>query len=333
MDDDVFGSIATGFAQYATDSFVHIVGSAESIDPDSRIVFINHAPRYSIDFDDFDGEGSAERHEIKYDQIILCTGTRAADPEMPWKNMNTTDETRELLHITQRKVEKARHIVIGGAGATGVEVAGELGYEYAKAKENKRKEIVLVCKDPHLVGGHAIAHKVEIELAKLGVKVVKNARVLDKHTKEGKTFVHLSNGQTLETDLYLSCMGLFPNSEYLPAEYKDDRGYVLVDEYFRVREAPGMWACGDIVSKPRAAFVYTEKHAAGVAFNVENVLRNKDLVKVKGLPFDPFVVSLGRKRGAGKAGRVTVPSYGVYWVKGRNLGMTRLQGYLHGSSW
>ncbi|KAJ2902045.1 hypothetical protein MKZ38_001081 [Zalerion maritima] len=334
-DDDLFGNIARGFAQYATDSFVHIIGSVEGVDPNTKTVWIDYAPRHSleVEIERGGGTGAVERHELKYDHLILCTGTRSTDPDMPWKNLGSTDETREQLHITQRKVEKAKHIVVAGGGATGVEVAAELAFEYAKASGDKRKEIVLATRGAHVLSGDSMSSKVEKELAKLGVKLMTNSTVEGKEFKDNKTYLTLRNGKTIETDLLLPTTGLIPNSEYLPERYKNSQGYVTVDEYFRVVGAPSVWAVGDIVSIPRASFVHTEKHATGVALNVENALRKKDPVRVKSMAVDPLAIALGRKRGAGRAGKVSLPSYAVYWAKGRNLGMSRMPSYLNGAPW
>jgi hypothetical protein len=43
--------------------------------------------------------------------------------------------TIDALHKIQEQVKVAKTIVVGGAGATGVEASGELGYEYGKDKE------------------------------------------------------------------------------------------------------------------------------------------------------------------------------------------------------
>jgi NADH dehydrogenase FAD-containing subunit len=54
---------------------------------------------------------------------------------MPWKASGSHKEFVDVLHSYQAKVKKAKSIVIGGAGVTGVETAGELGFEYGKTKE------------------------------------------------------------------------------------------------------------------------------------------------------------------------------------------------------
>lgn len=54
---------------------------------------------------------------------------------MPWKNEGSYEHGKETLHGMQRRVYAAKSIVVGGAGPTGVETAGELGFEYGKVKE------------------------------------------------------------------------------------------------------------------------------------------------------------------------------------------------------
>ena len=55
---------------------------------------------------------------------------------MPWKgSLSGYEATRDGLHKVQGQVKAAKSIVVGGAGPTGIEVAGELGFEYGKNKE------------------------------------------------------------------------------------------------------------------------------------------------------------------------------------------------------
>jgi thioredoxin reductase len=77
---------------------------------------------------------------------------------------------------------------------------------------------------------------------------------------------------TLRCDLYLAAMGLRPNTEWLPRECLTDRGYLDVDEFFRVRRGggaaaaagDGLFGVGDAVSLLRASIVLTDWHVSGV---------------------------------------------------------------------
>lgn len=67
--------------------------------------------------------------------------------------------------------------------------------------------------------------------------------------------------------------------------------------------------------------------------NIELVLKGKEQVPVKGMPVDVFFCSIGRSRGAGRAGSMRMPSFVVYLVKGRTLGRERMPKYINGSMW
>lgn len=60
--------------------------------------------------------------------LTLATGLRTKG-DTPSKGPRSYEATRDVLHDFQDKMKRANCIVIGGAGATGVETAGELGYE------------------------------------------------------------------------------------------------------------------------------------------------------------------------------------------------------------
>jgi NADH dehydrogenase FAD-containing subunit len=127
-EDKLFGAIAPGFKQYKADQFEFLVGTAKKLDLESKNVVVATAG----------GEKT-----VAYDILILATGTRAMG-DAPWKNRESYEATRDTLHAFQEKVKNATSIVVGGAGPTGVETAGELGSEYGTTKK-----ITLVCLAPN----------------------------------------------------------------------------------------------------------------------------------------------------------------------------------------
>ncbi|KAK0704233.1 hypothetical protein B0T21DRAFT_299181 [Apiosordaria backusii] len=278
---------------------------------------------------------SEDVRKLTYDHLVLATGARYTN-DTPWKANSDYQSLLTLLHDTASKVEKAKHIIVAGAGATGVEVAGELGYEYGKTKT-----ITLLASGNHVLPGEqeSFSSATENELKKLNVHVQKLARVKDvtRILDEGeeKYTVKLESGQDLDCDLYLPTQGMVPNSDYINAKHLDGKTKtVLVDEFLHVTGVPGstVWAVGDIVSKPRAGFMITQKQAASVAKNVEAVLlQNKQPVPAKGPPVDILACAVGRGRGVGRMGSIRLPSFGVWLAKGRTLGMQMVDQYISGS--
>lgn len=123
-DEQLFQPIAPGFSQYPSSQFEFIVATADSLDVDSRRVGIS---------------GSPGQRNLDYDFLILATGSSTKEG-MPFKNLGNTEETKAALHKFQAQIKKAETIAIAGAGVTGVELAGELAFEY-----KRDKEIILVC--------------------------------------------------------------------------------------------------------------------------------------------------------------------------------------------
>ncbi|WYZ46358.1 hypothetical protein EsH8_IX_000583 [Colletotrichum jinshuiense] len=312
-DEQVFQPIEPGFANYPKESFEFVLGTVTGLDVGrkSALVSTSSGPR-----------------SLPYDYLVLATGARSASPEMPWKGAGSHEETLKKLRETAEKVKAAKHVVVAGAGPTGVECAGEIRFEY------KDKEVILLAADEEILGGDTIAKGVENEIVRLGVQVKKNSRVASsRQLPDGKTEVTLTSGETIKTDAYLPTMGLVPNTEYLDTGLLNDRKYVNVDEFMRVKGVENVWACGDIVSYPRAGFMLTDKQAAGVAKNIELVIKGKEQLAVKGMPIDIFVCATGRSRGAGRVGWVKVPSLFVWAVKGRTLGTDWLPKYTAGTQW
>jgi NADH dehydrogenase FAD-containing subunit len=49
---------------------------------------------------------------------------------------------------------------------------------------------------------------------------------------------------------------VIPNTEYVPKKLLNDKGDVIVDQFLRVKNAPDVWAAGDVVDCQPSQFVY-----------------------------------------------------------------------------
>ncbi|KAI0521321.1 hypothetical protein F5B22DRAFT_569392 [Xylaria bambusicola] len=314
--------IAAGFAKYPKNSFEFIVGTAETVDTSKKTVRVHV------------GEDGSDR-DLAYDYLVVATGTRnVGTTKVPWKNDGTHEEITALINDTQTKVKAAKHIVVAGAGSTGVETAAELGFEYGNPKNaDDKKEIILLSADTEVLSGDSIAGNVASELKKVHVTIRANARVASTNNlPDGKTEIVLENGEKLVTDLYLPTMGMIPNTDFLPVEVLTDKKFVDIDEFYQVKGTDNIWAAGDVVWKPRGSFVLTDKQAAGVAKNIDAVLKGKAQTLVKTIPIDVLMVATGRSRGAGRMGPVKAFSIMVYLIKGKTLGVDKLPAWVDGTN-
>ncbi|KAK3905556.1 hypothetical protein C8A05DRAFT_30622 [Staphylotrichum tortipilum] len=336
-DEDIFKPLESALSRYPASSWELVIGTATAANFDASTVEVT-----------LSSDGS--ERVITYDQLVLATGSRCAVPSVPWKAAGSYEEALSTLHDTAAKVKAAESIVVAGAGSTGIEVAGELGYEFGKTKS-----ITLLCAGDSLLGGHPAGPSAAAELAKLNVAIKYRALVQSTRanaTDAGKTDVVLSDGGSsgggdattapaaaetvITTDLYLPTTGLFPNTSYIPPIHLSTNpssfGTVLVDEYLRVKDTANVWACGDVVGQPRAGFFITQKQAAAVGRNVLAALAGADPAVAKGPPVDILACAVGRARGVGRVnGKIKLPSLVVWAVKGRTLALGMVEGYVDGS--
>ncbi|CAK7219008.1 hypothetical protein SCUCBS95973_003675 [Sporothrix curviconia] len=338
QDKQMFVPLADAFSRYPKDRVEVIVGSAEAVDTTAKTV------RVAV-------PGAAAEQSLTYDHLVVATGSRNthlktqggatdgdnsnASPIMPWKADNTYEDIVALLHSTQDKVKAAKHIVVAGGGSTGVEAAAELGYAFGgKPADKGGKEIVLLSSG-EILGGDTIAGSARNELKKLHVDVRTTGAVTAARTlPDGRVELTIAGAaEPVVTDLFLAAVGLTPNTDYLDATLLNAKKYVEVDEFFRVKGVAenNVWAVGDVVSKPRAGFIITQKQSAGAAKNIDLALKGKAPLPVKGFDMDVLAVATGPSRGVGRFGSWRLPSLAVWLAKGRTLGVQMTARYLDGS--
>jgi apoptosis-inducing factor 2 len=103
----------------------------------------------------------------------------------------------------------------------------------------------------------SVAQAAANELRKLHVQVVYNTKVVDSRTVGGKYELNLSNGEKKTVDLYLPTNGVIPNTEFVPKEFLNEKGDIKMDEFLRVKNAPDVWAAGDVVDTEPSQLAFT----------------------------------------------------------------------------
>ena len=319
-DEKIFLPLGPGFAKYAVSKFEHVVGMAQSLDPEANRVVVST-------------KADEPQRTIDYDTLVIATGSSFKEA-MPFKNLTDTATTKDEIHNLRKKIAEARSIIVAGAGLTGVEVAGELGQEYGLAGT---KEITLIADDALPLGPEArddVRRTVVHELAKLKVKIVTNTRVVGATTTPaGKQSLALrtSNNNknnktdtatmTLETDLYIPTFGVRPNTAFVPAAMRDADDRVKVNrDTLQATGYANVFALGDASNAQTAKGKHADAQVRFLAPAMQHRLAGCTMPTYKADDTFVFAVTLGPYRGTGQIGNWRLWGWIIRMTIGKHLG-------------
>ena len=228
--------------------------------------------------------------EFEAENIIIATGSVVRDfPNFSIDNRKIISSDQALF---QNKLPKSLAII--GGGVIGV----ELGFVYrtfgVEVTIIEAMNTIIPMEDAD------ISKELTKEFKKKKIKIITGTSVEKaEKTDEGVTLT-LANGNVVEAEQVLSCVGRSPNTAKLNLEAAgitpDRRGFIPVDEFCRTN-VPGIYAVGDIIFTPMLA--HTAEHEGILA--VEQIAGMKDLKPINYLYnpaciyCTPSIASMGLK--------------------------------------
>ncbi|WP_030834625.1 dihydrolipoyl dehydrogenase family protein [Streptomyces hygroscopicus] len=207
-----------------------------------------------------DGSDGDERVLTARHAVAVCTGTRAALPDLPGIAEARPWTSREA---TSSATVPERLVVVGG---------GVVAAEMATAWNGLGSRVTV------LVRGSGLLTRIEPFAGELVAETLREAGVEIRTGTSvkgvarpggaaGPVTVTLENGERLEADEVLFATGRAPHTEDLGLETVglEPGGWLTVDETCRVRDVPGGWlyAAGDV--NHRALLTHQGKYQARIA--------------------------------------------------------------------
>lgn len=322
-DEQLFLPIELGFVQYSAENFEFVLGKAEGLDPERNTVEVTR--------------NDGTQCSLSYDQLVIATGSQLRS-NLPFKSVGAHEETLTALHSLQQQINDANSIVVAGAGPTGVETAGELAAVYGA-----EKDITLIIGGERVLqASHvlpSVSQTVERDLKKLGVKMVRNARVKSVDTKAkgekdaaAQTTLTLSNGSTLVADLYLPLFGVQVNTSFIPASLLDSVGNLDLDKTMRVTGTKNVWGIGDVGSLEAKQLTVTDAQIIHLSATLDSCLcgESGQVREYKPSGKTMIFITMGKKYATGQIGGWRLWGWIVAYVKGRMLFVDTAQGYVGG---
>ncbi|KAG7215006.1 hypothetical protein INR49_022896 [Caranx melampygus] len=304
-------SVQPGFAQrtfipYAKtfgDSFVQ--GRVERVDAEGQKVVLQGG------------------REIQFSHLILCTGTDGPFPGK-FNTMASYQGAVETYEHFASQVQAADSVLVVGGGSTGVEMAAEIKTEYPE------KKVVLIhsrigLADPQLLP--SVRQQAKEVLLEKGVELLLGQKVshlseLPLNVTRRNMVVTTERGDTLTTDLIISCSGVRINSAAYASSLSDsvtDSGALKVNQHLQVEGFSNIFAVGDCanVNEPKLAY-HAGLHATVAVSNIINSLKGKKLTSYH-TGNVTMLVAMGRDDGVGQFNGLRLPRSVVALGKSRDL--------------
>jgi NADH dehydrogenase FAD-containing subunit len=290
-------------------NFEFVLGKATSIDLQGKNVIVQ----------DVNGETTKT---LAYDYVVIASGstsnaTTGTDSfQVPFKEPGSAKIEQELKSA-QEAIKSAKSIIIGGAGAVGVEFSGEVAEAYPGI------EVTLLTNSDNVLSGlrEPTRQKAAKILKQKGVKILTDKTVTSaaKDSATGKWSVVTADGQTLSADIYVSTTGVLPNNEFIPASLLNKDGWVEVDNRFASKADSSVYAVGDITHYSARLVSRVSGQVAVLISNLKADITGKGKrAAYKDDPSVMVVMPIGKSTGTGQIGSFTPPGFMVSFVKGKD---------------
>lgn len=259
------------------------------------------------------------------DVIAVATGSSYARPFKP-STHNASDFAAGIVS-THESLKKASRIAIAGAGAVGVELAGEI------AAGMKGKQVILVSDGPSLFPSftNRLERSLEAQLQKLSVTLRLGVKVQADALPDQPIWgpLPLSTGETISADLSIPALGSHPVTDLLKTAGDvslDGLGRVKVDAWLRPQRRGNLFSLGDCASTGEAmTIVAITRQAPWLAKTILAVLqgaRVEELSRYAPWPVPPILLPLGPSQGASVlplGGGVATGAFVTAAIKGKGL--------------
>lgn len=187
---------------------------------------------------------NGEIYEETYDKLVLAPGAEPMNPFPKSTKIKTLRNVEDTVEIKKYINEnRPKEITIIGGGYIGVELAENLSKE-------KDLRLKILERNDHLIAplDQDMANFVHTKLNKNGIEIILKNGVQEVKEIDSKMEILLQNGNKIESDLILLCMGVIPETNLaIRAGIKtNEKGSIIVNEWMQTNDE-NVYALGDAV--------------------------------------------------------------------------------------
>ena len=244
-------------------------------------------------------DSSGAERRVHFDYLVMAVGSTYADPIKPCESESTLTDRAVTWTDAAAKLAGAESVIIVGAGAVGVELAGEILTVYP------HKRVMFVDMATTILPGfdRTASDYSRAWLERRGAELVLG-EAIERISAES---LLLKSGQQIEAGIVYKCVGVMPNTAMLKhspfAASFGFRDSIEVNDHLQVAGHPHVYCVGDMMSHSSRELKLghtAEVNAHLAAHNILADLNGKPLLTyphgVTGADTTPkiYCLSLGR---------------------------------------
>ena len=252
-------------------------------------------------------------YQLRYDYLVLSLGSRPFLPNIPGLReysyqFNNIEDAKKIANrlLIGDMIDSTgnTNIIVGGGGATGVEIAGEIA-SLIKKRNRRYSNIKVILISPDLLVGFPTSTRnwVRAYLEALNVELLLGD---DYYITEVKSdLVCLRNGKTIRTTMVIWAGGVtaLPLPQQIGLE-TGHKGRVVVNQFLQAKGQKNVFVLGDAAlvlnsagyPVPTTAY-FAEQHGKITAQNIYSMIkehgRTMKEYKVESSSLDNFAISVG----------------------------------------
>jgi NADH dehydrogenase FAD-containing subunit len=244
----------------------------------------------------------ASGKEIAADYIVLATGSN-----YPFPAKSDVDSTRDALEKYRAAYDRLQHaerVLLIGAGAVGIELAGEIKSTWPYM------QVILLDVADDVLGDEFrpdLRAELRAQLEEIGVELAlgEGLRTLPAipATELRPFVVATESGREISADMWFKCFGVSPVSDYLDDDLASARGadgFVKVGPALQVAGQETVFAIGDVSTADAKMAGRAGRQAHLVAANIRKLMiGDHDLSPYEPIP-PAIIVPIGPDLGSGQ---------------------------------
>eukprot|EP00930_Biecheleria_cincta_P023018 TRINITY_DN16683_c0_g2_i1.p1 TRINITY_DN16683_c0_g2~~TRINITY_DN16683_c0_g2_i1.p1 ORF type:complete len:456 (+),score=102.93 TRINITY_DN16683_c0_g2_i1:85-1368(+) len=235
--------------------------------------------------------------EISYSALIVATGSRL--PLIIATPGHSLEQRQREVKEAGDAIKAAKTVVINGAGAVGLEMAGDVRAAYPD------KRVVILSRDGKVISFHteSFQQKAKTQLEKMNIEVIKgsvtDAAYTEPKLTSGKVALSNSDLMELEYDVFIPSFMQGPNTQFFAGAegVLNDRKQIIANECLQSEKHPEIFAVGTstVLVKRHPVSATIGEQATTAAVNAVNFLEGKPLKKhvEKGMSAQPMSIKIG----------------------------------------